>query len=289
MKKSQSSFSPRKMPLPFPVCFFPKGAPRSPTPSGWRGCTATSCAIATNGVSIFAGTAGDGPSTNKGVATRWRKRSINHCGSEMAAIVGTQGDASDDDGLFQQLRSFIRQTGSRRGIEAMLKLVRSETGIPISPESLDAHPWLFNAENGTLDLRTGKLQSHRREDYLSKLCQVVYDANAQCPLWLEFQGRICAGNQSLIDFKQRFYGVSLTGDVSEQILAIYYGTGERQEHRNRDDHGNAGAGLRDQGGKRSSDGQERRGASHGACGPVRQAIRGRGRNGARPSPGRKSG
>jgi putative DNA primase/helicase len=36
---------------------------------------------------------------------------------------------------------------------------------------------------------------------------------------------MAAGNESLIDFKQRFYGVCLTGDVSEQILAIYHGPG----------------------------------------------------------------
>jgi putative DNA primase/helicase len=144
---------------------------------------------------------------------------------EMASVVGSQDDAPDDDSLIQQMLSFIRQTGTARGIEAMLRLVRSEAGIPITPESLDAHPWLLNCENGTLDLRTGKLLAHRREDCLTKLCQAVYDRDAKCPRWLAFQDRICGGNQSLVDFKQRFYGVCLTGDVSEQILAIYHGTG----------------------------------------------------------------
>ena len=35
-----------------------------------------------------------------------------------------------------------------------------------APEQLDTDPWLLNVENGTLDLRTGELRPHRRDDLL---------------------------------------------------------------------------------------------------------------------------
>jgi putative DNA primase/helicase len=63
---------------------------------------------------------------------------------------------------------------------AMLDLARSEPGIPILPGDFDRDPWLFNCPNGTLELRTGKLREHRREDHITKLCPTEYHPGAEC-------------------------------------------------------------------------------------------------------------
>ncbi len=52
-----------------------------------------------------------------------------------------------------------------------------------------------------------------------------FDAEATCPLWLQFLDRIFASNASLIQFVQRVCGICLTGDASEQILLVYHGVG----------------------------------------------------------------
>ena len=64
----------------------------------------------------------------------------------------------------------------------MLELVKSEPGVPITPAQLDTHPWLFNVQNGTIDLRSGQLQPHRREDLITKLAAVEYDPEARLEL-----------------------------------------------------------------------------------------------------------
>ena len=51
-------------------------------------------------------------------------------------------------------------------IRAMLGLVQSEPGIAITPAALDTNPWLLSALNGTIDLRTGKLRPHERDDLI---------------------------------------------------------------------------------------------------------------------------
>jgi phage/plasmid-associated DNA primase len=51
-------------------------------------------------------------------------------------------------------------------LEAMVKLAASEEKIEVLPQQLDRDPWLLNCPNGTLDLRTGELREHRREDYI---------------------------------------------------------------------------------------------------------------------------
>jgi len=110
-------------------------------------------------------------------------------------------------------------------LEAMIRSATSEEGIPILPDELDSDPWALNVRNGTLDLRTGELRPHRREDRLTKLAPTAYDAAATCPTWERFLERIMDGNPSLISFLQRAVGYSLTGLTIERVLLLLYGRG----------------------------------------------------------------
>jgi putative DNA primase/helicase len=110
-------------------------------------------------------------------------------------------------------------------IAAMLQLVRSEQRIPILPAVLDPSPWLFNCPNGTIDLKTGRLQMHRRTDLITRMAPVEFDPGAECPLWESTVRRIFADDEELIGFIQRLFGMCLTGDVSNQVLPIFYGEG----------------------------------------------------------------
>lgn len=63
-------------------------------------------------------------------------------------------------------------------LDAMLRLAQSEPGLVVLPEQFDADPWALNVENGTVDLRTGVLRPHRREDLLTCLAPVEYHQDA---------------------------------------------------------------------------------------------------------------
>jgi putative DNA primase/helicase len=104
----------------------------------------------------------------------------------------------------------------------MLELAKSEE--PVSPEELDARPWLLNVQNGTMDLRTGRLQPHRREDLITKLAPVSYDPNATAPSWTAFLERVLP-DEELRAFVQRAVGYSATGNTSEQCMIINHGGG----------------------------------------------------------------
>lgn len=120
---------------------------------------------------------------------------------------------------------FAVKSASAERIAAMLKLARSEPGMPIMPGDLDRDPWLLNCKNGTLDLRTGKLRPHQQEDLLTKLCPAAFNPDAESYWWDRFLEAIFGGRQSLIDFCRRYFGYSVTGSVREQILLILWGTG----------------------------------------------------------------
>ncbi len=130
-----------------------------------------------------------------------------------------------DENRREAAAKWAMRSESRTRLQAMIGLARSEPGVPVESEELDANPWLFNCENGTLDLRTGQLRRHDRRDLCTMLAPVEFDATARCPKWEAFLERVMDGNRALIRFLQRAAGYSLTGDVSEHVLFFLYGTG----------------------------------------------------------------
>jgi putative DNA primase/helicase len=120
----------------------------------------------------------------------------------------------------------IRHAGrsqNRERLKAMVELAKPE--LAIVTDEFDGDPWLFNCANGTLDLRTGTLREHDPEDSLTKLSNVVYDEEAAAPTWEVFINRIFDGDADLIGYVQRLLGSMLTGDISEQILPVFWGQG----------------------------------------------------------------
>lgn len=131
----------------------------------------------------------------------------------------------DDFEARKALKKFAlscENVGRQRG---MSELAQSEDGIPILPEQLDKDIYLINCLNGTVDLRTGELRPHKREDLITKLVQANYNPGAECPAWLDHLNKIMAGNKGLVEFLQRVFGYSLTGDTSERKIFIEWGGG----------------------------------------------------------------
>jgi putative DNA primase/helicase len=120
---------------------------------------------------------------------------------------------------------WARKSEKNAAIVAMMKLAESEPGVPVQPDALDADPWLLNCQNGTINLRTGELQPHRKGDLLTKLAPVEYGPAAGCPRWKQFLCEVFAPHPDLMDFIQRAVGYSLTGDTREECLFLLHGTG----------------------------------------------------------------
>jgi putative DNA primase/helicase len=60
---------------------------------------------------------------------------------------------------------------------------------------------------------------------ISKIANVEYDPNADCPLWKQFVREIMDYKTDIIKFIQAAAGWALSGDISEQTMFILYGTG----------------------------------------------------------------
>lgn len=108
-------------------------------------------------------------------------------------------------------------------IRASVDLGRSEPELAIKIDRLDTNRWLFNCHNGTLDLKSGELRPHSREDLLTMMSNVTYDKDATCPRWEAFLSEVLT--PEVAAYLQVFCGYVLTGDVREQIFPIFYGVG----------------------------------------------------------------
>src|SRR5215208_777870 len=129
---------------------------------------------------------------------------------------------AEDEDRRKALAKHAARSEAEAKIRAMLELAKSE--VPISPDELDADPWLLNAPNGTIDLRTGELREHRRVDLLTKMAGADYAPGAAAPTWSATLERSLPP-QELRRFFKKLCGYAFSGDVSEHILAVLYGTG----------------------------------------------------------------
>ncbi|MEA1910993.1 MAG: phage/plasmid primase, P4 family, partial [Spirochaetota bacterium] len=114
---------------------------------------------------------------------------------------------------------------SVRKIEAMVRVTSWNKDINILPEILDRHSFIFNCRNGMIDLNSGRLLPHEKERMITKISPVIYDPEAECPVWKKFLKEIFDKNKELINFIQRALGWALTGDNGSQAMFILYGNG----------------------------------------------------------------
>lgn len=149
---------------------------------------------------------------------------VDRCGKETARSIYREAAEEPTDTVRIELSKHAIRSESEARIRAMISLGKSEPGIPVLPEALDADPWLFNVENGTINLKTATLQPHNRADLITKLAPVVYEPTATAPTFDAFLARILP-SESLRRFVQRAAGYSLTGDTREDVLLIAFGHG----------------------------------------------------------------
>lgn len=159
---------------------------------------------------------------------RWKRDSamqIMELAKDTARSIYGEAQRVTDPDKAKKLAGWAYRSQDRYRLEAMVALARSEPGVYVDADDLDSDPWLLNCQNGTLDLTTGTLRQHLREDLLTKIVPVDYRPDARCPRWDGFLRRVFDNHEPLIDYVCRAVGYSLTGDTSERVLFLLHGTG----------------------------------------------------------------
>jgi len=151
---------------------------------------------------------------------------VYRLGKQTAQRIYAEASQFTEKDQAKRVANWAHQSQSKFRIAAMLDMAKSEKPIPLDYRTLDLDGWLLNCENGTVDLKTGKLRDHDAGDFLSLTTGVSYPARKAIPtLWLRFLSEIFEDNEALIGFVQRLCGVALVGHIYEHILPMAIGVG----------------------------------------------------------------
>lgn len=159
---------------------------------------------------------------------RWQEDDtgqVARCARMTARSIYRDVKASIEQREKMELAKFAVRSESASSLKAMVTLAEADAKVAIRPAALDTDGWLLNCKNGTLDLRTGQLREHCRDDMITKLVPVEFDPEAKCARWLQFLDEVLLGDADVIRFVKQYLGMALTADVSEQILVIFNGPG----------------------------------------------------------------
>jgi putative DNA primase/helicase len=89
--------------------------------------------------------------------------------------------------------------------------------------SFDKNTDLFNCPNGTVELRSGELRDHRKEDRITRLCPTPYDPDARDVVWDQVLRDTFDGDEDMMRYLMRFTGYSLSAEVSEKSILVVNG------------------------------------------------------------------
>lgn len=153
---------------------------------------------------------------NAGQLMRMSKAVLTDLTNE--AYAGTRPDP-------QKVRHAIT-SGHLERRKAMVASAGYEQGVFTNIADWDSDGWLFNCENGVIDLRTQTFRQRTPDDLCMKQSPVRYDPEAKCPLWEAALKIWMCGDQSLIEYLQSSWGVTLTSDTTPQ--SIFFNQGEGQ-------------------------------------------------------------
>lgn len=157
---------------------------------------------------------------------RWRRDTDGEVDRRMKATLRAmyaEAAEADDEDERKATAAWARKSEAAPRIAAAIALARTESAAVVDPAALDAAPFLLNVKNGTLDLQSGELREHHREDLLTKLAPVAWVPGARDPTWERFLERTTGGDAGLAAFLQRAAGYTLTGDTGEEVLFFGHG------------------------------------------------------------------
>lgn len=130
-------------------------------------------------------------------------------------------DTKDRVGIVQNIVEGFHSSGRTAAAVTMLKGVAS---VIILSTDLDNHPQLLNAQNGVIDLETGKLYPHTPSLYLTQQVAAAYRPNYRNPDVDKFLRDILPDDDTRAAWL-RWLGYCLTGSVAEEVAFLMFGSG----------------------------------------------------------------
>lgn len=137
------------------------------------------------------------------------------------SIFAEAAEASNPDEA-QRIGQWAVKSQSRDRLAAIPAVAQSL--MTVDPRKLDADPWALNFLNGTLDLKTGTLRPHQREDFITRLAPVEYDPAATHPIFEKVIHQSMP-DEELRRYAQKIFGITAIGEQVDDLFILVYGPG----------------------------------------------------------------
>ncbi|WP_111292173.1 phage/plasmid primase, P4 family [Bacillus safensis] len=162
---------------------------------------------------------------------RWEedsKRKIEAITAKTLRALYGEAEAAEDKIRKKQLYDWAKKC-ERRSIR-INSILDVRPMVSVKKKDFDSFKFLFNCDNGVINLKTGELRPHDRNLLLTKMSPIPYEKDADCPNWINFLESIFLTttgdpDHELIEYLQKAIGYSLTGVTKEQIMFFLFGNG----------------------------------------------------------------
>ena len=122
----------------------------------------------------------------------------------------------------QRIGQHAIRTQSRDRLRAMVDVARDL--MTVDPRQFDTDPWFLNCQNGTLELKTGVLRPHRRENYITRLAPVDYLPDATHPVFEKVLHQAMP-DPEVRRYAQKLFGITMIGEQVDDLFVLLYGPG----------------------------------------------------------------
>ena len=125
----------------------------------------------------------------------------------------------------QFFQDYVVKLQERRRRRTMIDDARDL--LPVLQTDFDADPYLFNCQNGILNLKDCSFLKHDPDFLLSKVSNVIYDPDAHCDVFEAFMNQIMIGDKSKIEYLQTLFGYAMSGTNEREECYMLYGSTTR--------------------------------------------------------------
>ena len=149
--------------------------------------------------------------------------------------IATKPDADKDTqkaakSIQERCNKRLDRVNTLHRLKSCLELAATgHNALSIKGTEWNANPWLIQAQDMVIDLKTGNARPGTPEDYINKGSDTKWEGAAKQiaePVnWLMFLNSIFNGDKELIQYVKRLLGSALVGRPSVQEFYIFWGEG----------------------------------------------------------------
>jgi P4 family phage/plasmid primase-like protien len=141
------------------------------------------------------------------------------------AMRATAAEAFRQDlGNAKAMLAEATRTSKEPNLKAMINMAKTEDGMSVALEELDADPYLLGVLNGVVNLKTQTLILPSPDILVTKRTNMHFAPVAECPDFERFLNQILP-NQLEHEFVIRWLGYLLSGLVTLQFFLFFLGSG----------------------------------------------------------------